>query len=388
MKDQRDTGEIIKTHEVRWKTHLSQRVQQFADTISDDEVFEKYFGGPYVEKLTSKSKSIASLVLKLTLVYVALMLSLFAFHSISDLELEIFGYGFKNIASYKELFLFLAVTISPIIAILTAYKKYIDALINECLKKMVPDASARKFFSHKFVDDYFDWLMPKNIGPSTYWHGLADLLIIIYILALLLFALTLIAGTFLIQISVIYSVAKNPALPQYVNFFVLAYAVVSILCSWLISIIQFPMPEIYFGNLYKLNEIKKSDPEKYDHLMRKMAARNSKRELISIMVSSFVIYIATFTCILLYWQPTLLSDLGFVVREGMLGAFIVIFFSNELVGIIRRRVWTSFFKKYSESDPAKLKLYGYLKKLLLLVRMAVPIAISIAYTSYALSAIN
>lgn len=388
MKGDENTEEITKLREIRWKTHLSQRVQEFYDVISDNDVFEKYIGEPYVEKLTSKSKDITRLVFKLGVIYTALMLSLFASHNVSESEFEVFGYGFKNLGAYKELLLFLAVSISPVTAVLLAYQKYINALATECLKKLTPDANTRKFFSYRFIDDYFDGLISQNMGSSTYWHGSVTLLTAVFGLTLLFLLITLIAGSFFIQISVIYDVATKPALSQYVNLFVLVYAIASILFSWLISIMQFPMPEVDFGNYSRLSEIEKNEPERYKELMRKFADESSKKEAISIIISSFVIYMSIFTAVVFYWHPSSLDNLTFILGKGMPGAFIVLFFSNEIIGFIRKRVLAWFFRKHPEDDPNRLGVFGKVQKLLLLNRIIIPAAMSIGYAFYALPAIN
>lgn len=388
MKGDENTEEITKLREIRWKTHLSQRVQEFADVISDDDVFEKYFGEPYVEKLTSKSKDITRLVFKLGVIYTALMLSLFASHNVSESEFEVFGYGFKNLGAYKELLLFLAVSISPVTAVLLAYQKYINALATECLRKLAPDASTRKFFSYRFIDDYFDGLISQNTGSSTYWHGSVTLLTAVFGLILLFLLITLVAGSFFIQISVIYDVATKPSLSQYVNLFVLVYATASILFSWLISIMQFPMPEVDLGNYSRLSEIEKNEPDRYKELMRKFAAESSKKEAISIIISSFVIYMSIFTVVVFYWHPSSLDNLTFILGKGMPGAFIVLFFSNELMGFIRKRVLAWFFRNHPEDDPNRLGVFGKVQKLLLLNRIIVPATMSIGYAFYALPAIN
>lgn len=388
MEGEDNNQEIKKLRKIRWKTHLSQRVQEFSDVISDDAVFEKYFGESYVEKLTSKSREITRLVFKLGVIYTVLMLSLFASHNISQFEFEVFGYGFKNLGEYKELLLFLAVSISPITAVLLAYQKYVNALATECLKKMAPDINVRKFYSHTFIDDYFDGLISRNAGASTYWHGSVRLIVALFGLTLMFLIITLVAGSFFIQISVIYDVATKPAVSQNINLFVLVYAIASISFSWLVSIMQFPMPEIDLSNYSMLSEIKQSDPDRYKELMRKIVAERSRKEVISIIVLSSVIYMAFFTAIAFYWHPNALDDLGFLLGKGMLGAFIILFFSSEIMGFIRKHVLAWFFKNHPETDPNRLAVFGKVQRLLLLNRIIIPAVLSIGYAFYALSKIN
>ena len=58
---------------IKWKTNLSRKIEQFREVISDDEVFEKYFGEEYVNRLSEKSQAINSLIIKLGVVYTILM---------------------------------------------------------------------------------------------------------------------------------------------------------------------------------------------------------------------------------------------------------------------------------------------------------------------------
>jgi len=388
MKGGNDEEEIKKLREIRWKTHLSKRVQEFSEVISDDDVFEKYFGESYVAKLSSKSREITRLVFKLGVIYTALMLSLFASHNSSQSEFEVFGYGFKNLGAYKELLLLLAVSISPITAVLMAYQKYINALGTECLKKLAPDASVRKFYSYTFIDDYFDGLTSRSMGEATYWHGSVKLITVLFGITLLLLLITLVAGSFFIQISVIYDVATKPSTSEYINLFVLAYAVASISFSWLVSIMQFPMPEVDISNYSKLSEIEKNDPDRYRELMRQLAADSSKKEAVSTIISSSVIYMSLFTAIGFYWYPSALDDLALFLGKGMIGAFLVLFLSNEIMGFIRKRVLAWFFRNHTENDSNRLKVFGKVQKLIFLNRISVPAAMSIGYAFYALPSVD
>lgn len=374
---------ITNLRRVMWKTHLSKYIDEFSEIISNGEVFEQYFGERYVEKLASKSKGITKTILKLGAIYTALMLSLFAFHNTSQSEFVVFGYGFKNIGNYKELLLFLAVSILPVTAVMSAHQKYINALANECLKKLCPDAQVRKFYSYTFIDEYFDGLVSRKAHPSAHWHGFAVFLTALLGLALLFLFVTLIAASFFIQISVIYDVATEPASSHYINLFVIIYAITSILFSWLVSIIQFPMPQVDLSFYTKLSELEKEDPDKYNELMRELASKDSKKEAISIIVLSAGIYISLFTCVAIYWFSSPIGDLAFFLGKAMPGAFIVLFLSNEIIGFTRKRVFAWFFRKFPEDKPNRLEIFGKVKKILLIIKITVPAILSVAYAFYA-----
>ena len=376
--------EITKLSQVKWKTLLSKQIEEFSEVISNDEVFEKYFGKPFVEKLSSKSKDITKALIKLGVIYTALMLSLFAFHNSKQTEFVFFGYGFKNLDNYKELLLFLAVSISPATAVLTAYQKYLNALVNECLKKLSPNEQVRKFYAHTFLDEYFDGFW-KASGGSTNWHGVTYfLLILLGVILLLLFA-TLLVGSFFIQISVIYDVVTKPSASHYVNLFVISYSITSILFSWLISLIQCPMPAIDSSNYSKLTEIKEEDPDRYEKIMQNIANENSKREAISLIVSSSIIYISLFTIIAIFWFSSVFDNVSLFIGKSMSGAFIVLFLSNEIIGFVRKRVFAWFFRKYRYGAPNRLRVFGNVKKTLRISQLVISSVLSICYAFYVLS---
>lgn len=220
--------ENLQLKKIKWKSNISRLQEEFSEIIEDDDIFEKYFGEEYLEKLVNKSKSIMQTVIKLGLVYTVLMLSLFATQYSSTSDFEIFGYGFRNLSQYKELFLFLATIVSPISAVLLAYRNYIDALIKECLYKLSPDVKMRKFYSQKFISDYLDPLIDIKAREYSYPHFFPKALLTVFIVVFFFLFLTLLAGSFFVQISVIYDVIVNPALSKYINLFVISFAIASI----------------------------------------------------------------------------------------------------------------------------------------------------------------
>lgn len=379
-------NDVIKLRQVKWKTSLSMKVNEFSKIIKEDEIFEKYFGEKYVEKLADKSKAITRTIIKLGVVYAALMLSLFASQNISEAEFEVFGYGFKNLAYYKEFLLLLAVVISPVSVILSAYQNYLTALIKECLKKIAPNADIRQFYSHLYLDEYFDGFLAKNSGPSTFRHGFFVILMVIFGITILFLFLTLIAGSFFIQISVIYDVATKPASSHYLNLFVVIFAIASILFSWLIGIIQLPMPEVDFSNYSKLLELKNEDPKKYQETMRKLSREHSRKDSLSMIVLSVIVYIAAFAGIAMYWFSGSLDDLSYFLGKAMPGAFIVMFLSYELVGYFKKRSIAWFFQKYPDESDQRLRIYKRLGRIWFLAKIVIPLCLTGGYAIYALSA--
>lgn len=380
-----EEAEITKLRQIKWKTSLSRRLEDFSEIISDDDIFEKYFGEKYVEQLANKSKAITRTIIKLGVIYTVLMLSLYASQNINESEFEIFGYGFKNLAYYKEFLLLLAVIISPISAVLVAYQKYLVALIKECLKKLSPNTNIRQFYSHMFLDEYFEGLLSHNSGISTSWHGFTKFLMVTFVLMILFLILTLVAGSFFIQINVIYDVATKPASSQYMNIFVIVFSITSILFSWLVSILQLPMPEVDTSNYSKLLALEKENSERYQEIMKRLAKENANKDALSSIVLSVIIYIATFTGIAMYWFSGILNDPSYFLEKAMPGAFVVMFFSKELVGYIRKQVMAWFFRNYPDESDQRLFIFGKIGKMLFSMKIIIPFCLSIGYSLYVLT---
>lgn len=379
-----ENDEITKLWQIKWKTNLSRNIEEFSKVIDDDAVFEKYFGERYVEKLTNKSKELSRTIIKLGLIYTILMLSLFASQNISNSEFEVFGYGFKNLGNYKEFLLFLAAVISPISAILAAYQKYINSLVKECLKKLSPDENIRKFYSHRFIDEYFDSLINAKPSESSSWHGFSVFLIVAFGLLLLFLMFTLIASSFFIQIYVIYDVINKPSLSYYINLFVITFAITSISLSWLVSIIQFPIPEVDRSNVLKLSKIKDEDPEKYQEIMRKLASESAKKEARSLIVLYAIIYILSFSLIAMQWYPSSFDNLTYFLGKAIPGAFLVMFFANEILGFIFRQGRAWYFRNYPDGADKNMRVYGKIEKIFLLIKILVPLIMSSGYAFYTL----
>lgn len=392
MNKTNEDEEIIKLQQIKWKTNLSRNIDKFSEVIDNKVVFEEYFGEEYIEKLASKSKDLSRMILKLGLIYTILMLSLFASQNIGKSEFEIFGYGFKNLGQYKEFLLFLAAIVSPISAIFSAYNTYLNKLIKECIKKITPDDNIQRFYSYKYIDEYIDGLMPiKSSKPST-WHGFSVFITTLFGLMLLFLLFTLLTASFLIQIFVIYDVIINPSSSYYIHLFVTAFAIVSMLSSLLVSIIQFPMPEVDNSNYLKLSKLEEENPEKYQKTMEKLAKESSKKDARSLIILYVIIYTITFPIIAIYWHPDSLNNLTYFLGKAMPGAFIIMFLSNAILGYIKKSGHIWFFRNYPDKPEAEEsykieRLYKFekMQKIFLVIKILVPFSMSVGYSFYALS---
>ena len=380
-----DNQEIIKLRQVTWKTNLDREIDEFVDVIKNDNTFNKFFGEKYIENISEKSKSIAHTNIKLGFIYTILMVALFSTQIIGNSEIEIFGYGFKNLKDFKELLLFIAVLITPVTSIMSAHQRYLNALVSECIKKLSPDEKIRKFYKHIYLNDYFDGLIWNGYTPGRTRHKAVSFLLFIFAITLIFLLATLVAGSFFIQINVIYDVATKPSLPNNINMFVIVFSITSIAFSWLVAAIQFPMPEIDYSNYAKLEQIKNEDPEKYERLMKSISEKDSKKEMISTIASTAIIYILTYTAIAIYWFSASFENPTTFLSHAMAGCIYTLLLASETINTIRKKTWSWFFKKYPEKIENRLTIFLRLQKLLVLTKIMIPFILTTIYAFYILS---
>ena len=295
-----------------WKSNLTRRIDSFREVINEGNNFEEFFGKEYIEKLTEKSARLNSLTIKLFIFYSIIMISLYSAQNLQDIELRILGYSFKNLGAYKEFLLFIGAIVTPISALVAAYTKYIDALIKECIAKIAPDENVRDFYKHIWVDSAADALFKKmKKGEKIHQHGFSVLLAAFILLILALILVTLLLASFFIQIVVIYDVYVNPATPGYINTFVIIFALSSILFSWLVSLVQLPMPEVDYSNYGKVANLEKEDPEKYKKLMDEISKEEAKKDAKSIILTSALTYLIAFSGLSFIWYGLTLQDATF-----------------------------------------------------------------------------
>lgn len=374
-----DSDEIAKFEQLRWRKPMSQRVARFAELIEDDEVFEKYFGEPYVEELAIKCRSIFRTAIKLWLVYTALLLSLFTYYNVSQTDIEVLGYAIRNIGDYKELLLVIAVTLWPIAGLMLAYHSYLQALAHECLNKLVPNEDVRKFYAHKFLDNTLDWIGsgPKEEQTHAHWFTVGVLLLLLFGVAFLVICFSV--GSFYIQVSVIYDVWTNPGANNFINVAVLVYSITAILISWLITMAQWPLPEVDFSNYSKLEKLKEEDPDTHQETFRRIAANLERREAFALLTSYTLVFMTLNTGIVLIWFPKVVSDLSVFIGQAIAGALLVAFIGNEIVGFIRKLRYASFFKKYPTESNERATAFHKMERRLWWNRVLVPAVLTVIH---------
>jgi hypothetical protein len=377
----KEESDLENLKRIKWKKNLTRKVEAFRDVISDDEIFEKYFGVEYIEKLSEKVASIDRVVIKLFIVYLVLMLSLYFSQAPNSTDFEIFGYGFKNLGAYKEALLFVAAVITPVSAIYSAYKSYMNALIKECIMKISPDERVREYYTHRWMDEYFDILLTGSYRS----HGVTKFLTLTFLLVLMFLVMTLVLVSFFVQINVIYDVAKNPSSSEYVNLFVIVFSISSIAFSWLVTLLQFPLPETNQKMYQDLLDLEKTDPVKYRILMDKKSKVDSKRDARSILILAALAYMISYTFVATVFFSSNMDDISLFLAKAMPGAFITMYLSNGILGGIRKISLNWFFRNYSKESDSRLFVFLKLNKRLSYFNFLVPLMISAIYAFYTLS---
>ncbi|MCH4294192.1 hypothetical protein MJ923_07725 [Shewanella sp. 3B26] len=366
-----------------WRSSLTRRVEDFKNLINQENNFEKYFGIEYLEKLTEKSNGLDAKLFKLITFYFFIMLLLYATQNLKGIELSFFGYNFKNLGHYKEFILFIAAIITPVSAMMASYKKFIDALINECLVKIAPDENIREFYKHQWIDSPSDGLLKKiNVNEKVREHGFNMFLLGALILVLGLFLITLVLASFFIQIVVIYDVAVNPATDWYINKFVIFFALSSIVFSWLLLILQMPMPEVDYSNYEKISKLEKDEPEKYKAVISRIYKKKAKKDELANIIFSALIYLVVFSLVSYIWYGLVLGDIDAFLPKALLGSILVIVSSKELLEYFNRHSYRCFFKKYTESSSNRLEAFGRLQKFQFTLKVFVPALLTILYTQF------
>lgn len=374
-----DTSDLKTLTRITWRTAISGRLARFSELLENQDVFQKYFGEKFVEQLSTRIDRLTRNEILLATAYTILMISLFLSQDSKKTEFEIFGYGFKNLGYHKEFLLLLAAGISPITATLSAYKRYLIAIRKECLKKLAPDPAVREFYSYVHLDSYFDPLIKETGTPSSRSHGLAVLLLAIFGFTLVLLMLALLAASFLLQVNVIYDVATNPASSKYVNLFVVAFSLTAITLSWMIGILQLPLPEVDLSNYEKLTALRKHDQAKYEETMRRIAVESAKRERAWSAVLSLGFFVISYSTVSILWYPATLQNLEAFIARALPGAFLTTVLASGVTSAVKSMLYRWFFRRYPSESSHRLTVFARLGKIVTASRVVTPIVASVAY---------
>ena len=313
------------------------------------------------------------------------MVGLFASQYVNELEIKLIGYSFKDVNHHKELLLLIAAFITPVIALLSVYKKYIDSLISVCIEKISPKEGVRGFYKHMWGDHLGDVLVPKSINEDDIFdHSFTLYLGRVFAIFIVLFITVLFLLSFFIQIAVIHDVATNPSSSKTINLFIVVLSVASILISWLINILQMPMPELDYSNVSRLREIKKQSKEEYEKVLKNIAIRNYRIESkYEILISAFI-YLLVFSIYTFFLSAVTLTDMTVFLPKAIFGSMIVLLLSSELIKSVKRIKYKWYLKNHTQDNDSKYDGYIKFEKRFKSIKFIIPVILSIAYASYSL----
>lgn len=380
-----DTNDLTRLERITWKTAVSGRMERFSAILVNEDVRQQFFGEKFIEKLSARIDRLYRNILFFGVAYTILMISLYVSQDTKKTEFEIFGYGFKNLGYYKEFLLLVAAGISPISATLSAYQRYLIAIRRECLSTLAPDPVVREFYSYVHADSYFDPLVKLSGTATSRSHGFATLLLAIFTFNLILLFLALLAASFLLQVSVIFDVATNPASSKYVNLFVVIFSLSAIALSWVIGFLQLPLPEVDLSGYTKLAALKDQDQAKYDATMMRISAESAKRERAWSAILSLVFFVVAYSGVAILWYPVTMQNLEAFITRAVPGAFLTTLIATATTSGFKNALYRWFFRKYAIESERRLTVFGRVRRVIATVRIAMPIAIAV---SYALVALN
>jgi hypothetical protein len=366
-----------------WRTAISGRVETFAATIADQTVFDKFFGVRYVEKLTDNINRIGKTELVVGLVFVVLMASLFVAQDSKNTEFQFLGYSFKNIAQHKEILLLVAAVLSPIAAVLSAYRRYLVEIRSECLKKIVPDPTVRSFYQQLYVRDYFDAII-RDRG-RTAPRGLTVFLSVALAVFLVVLGIALLVASFSLQVTVFYDVATRPASSKIVNLFIISVSLAAILLSWVISLMQLPLPEINAAYYRKLDELKTTDPAKYDQAMRVALADSERKGRMLYFVGSLMAFMLVYAGTAVFYYPNKLDALGSFIVRALFGSLIVVLGANAATSKVRKLCYRWLFRRYPGESDERLRKFMQIGRATTILRAVAVMLMSVVYSLAALN---
>lgn len=379
-----NSSDVNVLNRIVWRTAISGRLERFAALLNDPEA-QRYFDEAFVGKLSTKIERLFRLILVLGAIYTILMLSLFAAQDPSKAEFQILGYSFKNLGYYKEFLLFAAALLSPISSGVSAYHRYLSELRKVALKKLFPNPQVLEFAAHIYTDGYADPLIKDRQAAHLRPHGLTAFLVAAFGIVFLAVLVALLASSFILQIAVIYDVANNPSSSPFINRFIVAFSLGAIALSWLIGLLQLPLPEVDLSAYAKLRELRESDQQKYQETMKRLAADSARRErawAIGSAVAIFVFTYSTIAILLLSQEHQVLWPLLFKSFPGIVFAVMV---ATSVASKIKRAIYSSYFRNCPEGSDPEFKLFSRATKIIGFTRLGLTFIASVAYSFWVMS---
>ena len=379
-----NSSDVNALKRIVWRTAVSGRLERFAALLNDPEA-QRIFDEVFVAKLSTKIQRLFRLILVLGAIYAVLMLSLFAAQDPSKAEFQILGYSFKNLGYYKEFLLFAAALLSPISSAISAYHRYLSELRKIALKKLFPNPQVLEFAAHIYTDGYADPLIKDRQAAHLRPHGFTVFLVAAFGIIFLAVLVALLASSFILQIAVIYDVANNPSSSPFINRFIVAFSLGAIALSWLIGLLQLPLPEVDLGAYAKLRELRESDQQKYQETIKRLAADSARRERTWAMGSGVAIFVFTYSGIAVLLPSQEHQVLWPLLFKSFPGIALAVIVATSVASRIKSAIYSSYFQNYPEGSDPEFKSFSRATKITGITRLALTFMASMAYSLVVMS---
>jgi hypothetical protein len=378
-----DSSEIKALRRIVWRTAIAGRLERFA-AVLDDPAKQRHFAEPFLDRLSAKLDRLFRLQVILAAVYLVLMLSLYAAQDPKKTEFQILGYSFKNLGYYKELLLFVAALLTPTSSVVAAYHRYLGEIRKVALQKLIPEKDVRDFSAHVYFDNFLDPLLSERTVPHRKPHGVTMLLVAVFGMTLMTLALAIVAASFVLQISVIYDVATNPSSTQFINHFIVAFSLGAIALSWMIGVLQLPLPEVDIEASMRLSKLQKQDPSKYQETMKRIAVESARRERTWFLSSGVLVFASIYSIVAALIPVPPGADLWKLFLVSVPGLALIIFLSTTVAGGIKGFFYSVYFRRYPEGTDRELKKFTWTTRLIGACRVSLLAAASLGYSVFML----
>lgn len=378
------SSDINALNRIVWRTAISGRVERFATLLNDPEA-QMYFGEAFIAKLSAKIERLFRLILVLGVIYAVLMLSLFAAQDPNKSEFQILGYSFKNLGYYKEFLLFAAALLSPISSCISAYHRYLSQLRKVALKKLFPNPQVLEFAAHIYSDGYADPLIKDSQAAHIRPHGFTVFLVAAFGIVFFAVLIALLASSFILQIAVIHDVASNPSSSPFINHFIVAFSLGAIALSWLIGLLQLPLPEVDIGAYAKLRELRQNDQQKYQETMKRLSADSARRERAWSIGTAVAIFVFTYSAIAILLPSQAQQSLWPLMFRSFPGIAFAVIVATSVASRIKSSIYRSYFRKYPDGSDPEFKSFSRATKVIGITRLGLTFVASIGYSLVAMN---
>ena len=364
-----------------WMSTTEQNIKKFESVVSDHINGEEYFNTEFLERLSARIERLSSFNFKVSIIYVILLLSLYSAIVHPELNLNVLGFQFSNLAKAKEFLLALIAAILPIKVIYSNHETYLKEVVKMYIRTRVNGKVHQKLYSLSWLDDFEfggEHEYDSDGRLSIYNHKFKDIIIFGSAISLGIYGILLCLTVVYLEIAVIYDVATNPSASKTINLFVVIFACISLLSSWFMILSKIKLPMINVDYYDKLNSLEISNPDKYNELMNKQIKSRERQVIVTSMISSIVIfcvvYLISIELEFIVALPETLKNTAFVV----LGMIVVSFSSLGLCDEIRQRLMSYYFNKHKGKDHT-YKIFRRYNRFLNLSRFLIPFIASVAF---------